>query len=1481
MRIIFTLVLSIFASLIPVTSHAQGAASSEIEALVGDCLGQTRTPCESRTEAYVTRFKLNETTRLIEIANATYTDVCAGLMPPIQGLKVLRSSSQPVSVGEAARAFDQQARRCPISKQVAISALEWLPSVSQRNLLLSLLLREQGSCDAACQRRSKALFNPDDARNAEEMLIYARRIIETARPDDPLFLETLAQLERMARLAPRSQKSSLQLVLVPFYAQSGQEENLIKLLNRLPRKTLNDGPYAQGLRSMVTGYEKLTSDLKWESALRILDALPPSQPHSIQRARVLSNLTACREDCARAAIANIETAAGDDAGATKALLALVLKFEQVPENLFDLGLEVSRRQFVALDADLRRASLVTTLDANETPRIIELRAQKGAISALRARLELRNPVGCGAVCYQSATAALRALSGQDYRATIALTTIVLDDYPGRQSDQALVRASLKNLSGLALTQKQRGRVAVLNARLDIENPAGCSQTCRSQAIAEIRPFVGVDIAATLSFASIILGDFAGFEEEATTARAGLNALNPNLLTQKEQGEAASAFAKLLINDPAGCDNACESRAFKSLIPLVGQDAEASLSYGQIILSNIVDYQDQIDRAVTGLERLDPDLLTRKIQSQAAVTTAKLLLRHPQGCSSSCQRLAFGALGSWVGQDLGASLAFGELVLEDYVARKGLADRAIVGLQALDQRRLEPSEQGQAAIMTARLKVQSPNGCGEKCRQDAETIIRPFLGQDLITTEDFAELVLANYQTMAALSAEAERGLVALENRQTSTAKRATLAILGFRLAIENPTGCDAACLKGAEQRIEPFLGQALQPTLVFADAVRDDGSLLRDQRGLALTALETLNKDRLKRSEQGQVALQIADLLLEAPQGCDTRCENRAFRGLRPYLGVDSATTLGFADRVLKSVRAAPSLYSDAALSLTTGTRPLNLVLQPSVRKIDRLSALEPEDLQLWHGEAVSALRGLRESALDFSQRSWRAAVLAELNLRAPGQCDANCRSDSLALWSGYLGRDPRASLRFARLVANDLKQLKARRFALLDELEVLNWAWGQPEQISSEVSELLDEATDPLLPQAQELYAQAIDALEGLPRSRLTFEQEGDLVATLFTLRVAQPKSCDLACLDQTFAASQNFLGIDISATLEVAETAYADPHTKLRYRDKLSSALDRLSEGPNALKLQEWDRVRLARLSLNRGETCDPACHRVAIGLLEPVLGDHLPSTLQYGRWVLSYLPLEKGKVAIRALERMAQDAISIDDQIEAISLSNALKDAQACDRRCSEASLQRWAQLAENAEPAALEYSRQIAGRLDLDQKHARSALAILLELDAQSPTLTFSNRAARLRHIKTLSVQVGVRPPRNRLLALSGILDSGAQTQSNRPPPNLVKSSIPACALQTFEAAITPPGQFKDDMPNFDALPAPCKIGALQALLTALGYSTKPDGQFGPASRKQVRAAFAESSLEKTPQRDFEEWMLIELMRANTQAIRPAMDLLVEG
>ena len=1481
MRIFLTLTIVFCAGFLPAMSRAQGAAGSEVEALVGACLGQTRTPCETRAASYVMQSKINETARLTEIVNAAYTDVCAGLMPPAQALEVLRASSLPVNVREAARAFDQQARRCPNAKQVAINALEWLPSVSQRNLLLSLLLREQGSCDAACQRRSATLFDPNDARNADEMLIYARRIIETARPSDPLFLETLAQLEKMARLAPRTQQTGLQLALIPFYAQTGQREPLLDLLNRLPRKILNDGPYAQGLRATVSGFEKLTSDLKWDQALSILDALPPSQPQRIQRARVLAEITACRDDCARAAIAGIEAVAGEDADATQALLALVLKFEQVPKVLFDLGLEASGRQLLALDRDLRRVAMITSVEVNETPRILELRAQKGSISAKRARLELRNPTGCGSGCYQSAIAALRALVGQDYGATIALSEIVLEDYQGRLSEQALVRSGLSRLSALALTQAQRGRVAVLKARLEIENPAGCSQTCRSQALAGVRPFVGVDISATLAFASIVLGDFVGFEGEAATARQGLNALNPNLLTQKEQGQAASAFAELLIKDPSGCNSACEARAFQSLSPLVGRDAEATLSYGTIILSNIVDYQDQIDRAVEGLERLEPSLLTRKNQSRAAVTIAKLLLRHPQGCGSSCQRRAFGAIEGWIGQDLGASLAFGELVLEDYVARESLAERAIDGLQALDVRRLEPSEQGRAAIMTARLRVQAPNGCSQQCRRDAETRVRPFLGQDLQTTQNFAELVLSNYQALEALSAEAQRGLKALENRQIPTAKRATLATLDFRLAVENPEGCNSSCAQSAENTLAPFLGQALAPTLVFADAVLSEGSVFRSRREKALSVLEGLNRDRLQRSEQGEVALKIADLLLEDPQGCPQTCENKAFRGLRPYLGVDRATTLGFADRVLNSVRGAPSLYSDAALPLTNGTRPLDLVLQPSSRTIDKLSALNPEDLQLWHREAVSALRSLREDTLTFEQRALRAAVLAELNLRAPAQCQATCRSDSLTLWNGYLGRDPAASLRFASLVASDLNRLNKRRYALLDELEVLNWAWDQPDRVSADVRDLLADVIDPLLPQAQDYYTQALKALANIPLSRLTFEQEGALAASRFTLRVAQPGACDLACLDQTFAATKRFLGIDVGTTLRVAQTAYGDPRTKSRYSDTLSSALNRLVEGPRALKLQEGERLIIASLRLTSGETCAFACRRAAIGLLEPVLGDHLPSALQYGRWVLTHLPLEKGATAIRALDQLADDPLSIDDRIEVTSLANALKDAQACNRSCAEASLKRWAQLAKNAEEAALEYARQIDGRLDLDQNHAQSALAALRAMDAQSPTLSLGARAERLRRIKSLSVQVGIQPPENRLLAISGLLNAKAPIPAAQPVKGLVKSSIPACALQTFEAAITPPAQFKDDMPRFEVLPASCKIAALQALLTALGFPTQPDGLFGPASRRQVSAAFKDAGIEKKLKDDFEDWMLIELMRARTQAIRPAMALLQGG
>ena len=327
----------------------------------------------------------------------------------------------------------------------------------------------------------------------------------------------------------------------------------------------------------------------------------------------------------------------------------------------------------------------------------------------------------------------------------------------------------------------------------------------------------------------------------------------------------------------------------------------------------------------------------------------------------------------------------------------------------------------------------------------------------------------------------------------------------------------------------------------------------------------------------------------------------------------------------------------------------------------------------------------------------------------------------------------------------------------------------------------LLADAIDPLLPQAQDYYTQALNALASIPLSRLTFEQEGALAASRFTLRLVQPGACDLACLDQTFAATKRFLGIDVGTTLQVAQTAYGDPRTQSRYSDTLSSALNRLSQGPRALKLEEGDRLTIAKLRLTSGETCALACRRAAISLLEPVLGDHFPSALQYGRWVLTHLPLEKGAAAIRALDQWANDPLSIDDRIEVTSLVDALKDAQACNRSCAEASLKRWAQLAENAEEAALEYARQIDGRLDLDQIHAQSALAALKAIDAQSPTLSLGARAERLRRIKSLSVQVGIEPPENRLLALSGVLNAKAPISAAQPVKGLVKSSIPACAL----------------------------------------------------------------------------------------------------
>ena len=153
---------------------------------------------------------------------------------------------------------------------------------------------------------------------------------------------------------------------------------------------------------------------------------PPHSPNSIQRARVLAEITACRDDCARAAIAGIEAVAGEDADATQALLALVLKFEQVPKALFDLGLEASGLQLLALDRDLRRAAMITSVEVNETPRILELRAQKGSISAKRARLELRNPAGCSSVAINRPSRTRALWPG--LRATIALTEIVLEDY---------------------------------------------------------------------------------------------------------------------------------------------------------------------------------------------------------------------------------------------------------------------------------------------------------------------------------------------------------------------------------------------------------------------------------------------------------------------------------------------------------------------------------------------------------------------------------------------------------------------------------------------------------------------------------------------------------------------------------------------------------------------------------------------------------------------------------------------------------------------------------------------------------------------------------------------------------------------------------------------------------------------------------------------------------------------------------------------
>ena len=1431
-----------------------------------------------------------------QLAQALGEDLCAGIVNQSQARSILLEAMNPVRLANAISGAEGFSSSCRSAQQVAISVLETFTPTKIRNQTLSVLLRAQPTCDPACFERAEGLYSLEEMAKSDPVA-YAKMILATTERYEPEFAQAKMLLEQTFPRASPVTRSQVTLALIPFHVAAGETDELIEVLEILPGQLQINGTFSTGLAYAMSAYQTVFAEPQPEMALALLDAFPRARKQHIFKAEILANMVTCSEACALEAISKINREVGVDSVATVAMLKLVQKFERPPEDLYQRALQASADLQETLRKKITRATSITSLSADKTPRIIELRESLAGVSAARAELLLSNARGCDAQCYERALAELRPFIGQEASATMALAGLIQQDYPARRAQKPLALKGLQQLLGGFISLEERSSLLLAIAQLNLNDPDGCSDLCRQQALGSLSSQVGRNLSITLEVANYVASDPVRYQPWKRQAIQGLEAILSLPLNAKEKSVIASARSSLSFTDLEGCDPACQQTAFARLIPFVGTDLKATAEFAALVRSNTFDFEEQIEVALRGIDQIDPRSLSTAAQGELALNRSELLLKRPQGCDEACERDLFDGLSQWVGKDMDVTLAFATLVESDAVARRNLRTAALDGLNRLDRRQYLPSQQATIEHATVSFLLGDPQGCQVACRDRAMKPLLALLDDSDTAILLFANLVVNNREVFEAYLPRARAELEKLAQRPQTTAANINLANQRFRMKVADIERCDASCIEAATALIKPYLGQDLGSTLALATSVSENhassnpNSLWATQRAVALASLRKLDRPEVRSSsELVSIRLAISQLVLGDPMGCDAACAEAALNGIRPFLGNDLSATLGFASGVLQAL-SSEQIGAGGRFVVRSQKQSLDLALAPTEQETITLSALRSSAQVIRLHEAINALEGLNPFRLTFEERALRATLLASLKIRDQEDCDQACREEAIDLWLPYIGKHKESTLSFASLVADDLSQIRGAERSLLDELQSLDWDYSDPQSIQADLRAIFEREIGDPLPQAPVLRDRALAGLQRLALPRLTFEEKVGALLSKLTLLEADPTACAKACLQNAFDALIPFLGKSPFTTLEIINTISMNQRLERAFGPSVQDDLETLIE-------REWriltpsQRAQVVSLRFQQTEGCGAACRLSALELMSNDLGKEIESTLLYVNLVSTHAPLLLATTASQALNDLRRSSLTDDAKIEIALAEDRLNLAQTCDIDCMNERLDRWAGLAPNNPTAALEYGNLLVGRLDIEIEHVREALALLTRFAESNGTNDVSRILQYRAGINELRWHFGQAPEANPLLSLwPPQFDSAGNPISKMPAlqtpeatvastPSNVKSSITGCALQVYEAAVTPPAEFTETMPAFDELPAKCKIAAMQALVVALGYGIEIDGAFGPRSRQSAIEVLAKAGSDRDVVATFEDWMLIEAMRANTSVIRPIMAALKE-
>ncbi|MAW53406.1 MAG: hypothetical protein CME01_11320 [Geminicoccus sp.] len=1475
---------------------AASPSDSQLEQLIGACLTNAQKPCAKHAEIFMRKSNVQTSTRMEQLTQALGADLCAGIVNQPQARSIMLEAMSPVRLASAISGTYGFSSSCRSAQQVAIGVMETFTPTKIRNQALSAMLRAQPTCDQTCIARAEKFYSLEQMAK-DDPVAFADMVLSTTQPYEPAFAQAKMLLEQAYPRASMATRSEIRLAMIPFHVAFGQTDELIELLEILPGQLQINGDFSSGLSSAISAYQQLFAEPQHEMALALLEAFPRARKQHILRAEILANMVTCSEACALDAISKINRVVGIDSVATVAMLGLVRKFERPPEDLYQRALQASADLQQVLRKKITRATSITSLSVDETPRIIELRQDLAGVSAARAKLLLSNARGCDARCYESALAELRPFIGQESNATMALAGLIQQDYPARRAQKPLAVKGLQQLLEGFNSLEQRASLLLAIAQLNLNDPDGCSDLCRQQALGSLSSQVGRNLNITLAMASYVAIDPVRYQPWKRQAIQGLETILSLPLNAEEKSAIASARSSLSFSDLEGCDPACQQEAFARLIPFVGTDLDATRDFADLVRSNIFDFEEQIVVALRGLGQIDPRSLSTAEQGQLALSRAELLLKRPQGCDEACERDLFDGLRQWVGKDMVVTLAFANLVESDAVARRSLRAAALDGLNRLDRRQYLPSQQATIEGATVSFLLGDPQGCPAACRDQAMKPLMALLDDSDEAISTFANLIVANSEVFETYLPRARAELDRLAQRPQTTATNISLANRRFSMMVADSERCDAPCVEAATGLIKPYVGQDLSSTLELAKMVtknhtkENPNSLWAEHRGWALASLRTLDRPEARSSsELVSIRLAISQLVLGDPKGCDAACADAAFNGIRPFLGINLSATMGFARGVLAALDAEP-LTSGGRFIVRGQKQSLDLVLAPTKQESIALSALRSSAQVIRLNEAISALEDLNSFRLTFEERALRANLLANLKIRDIQGCDEACREETIELWLPYIGKNKESTLSFASLVANDLSRIRTAERGLLDELQLFNWDYSNPESIQADLRAIFEREIGDPLPQASVLRDQALAGLQRLALPRLTFEEKVRALLSKLTLLEADPSACTESCLQDAFNALTPYLGKSSITTLEIIQTVFGNQRLEQAFGTALQDDLESLIK-------REWNlltpsqRAQVVSLQFLQTQGCEAACRLSALERMSNDLGTEISSTFLYVSLVGRHAPLLLGSVASQALDDLRGSSLTDDVLVELARAEDQLNLARTCSATCINERLDRWAGLAPNNPNAALEYGNLVVGRLDIEIDHVREALSLITrfaESDGDNnATATLQYRAL----INKLRWHFGQAPEVNPLLMLwPPQFDSTGKpllkTPASRAPeaavastPSNVKSSLTGCALQAYEAAITPPAEFTETMPAFDVLPARCKIAAMQALFVALGYGIEIDGAFGPRSRQSAIEVLAKAGSDRVVVATFEDWMLIEGMRGNTSVIRPIMAALKE-